>query len=236
MKQEIQVGVSGKVFTHGDFIDRNLPESFLSPWNHWLQTGIALSQEQLGSEWLQKYLNAPIWRFALSGNICGEQSAIGVMIPSVDRVGRYFPLTLVALGNFSALTALQVEGVWFQKVEELLLTALQEGFHFENFLKNLNSLPKLTCSLQTPANLSHSTQGKMMVALEGEQPFSSEHCQQTLDLLLRAQYGAYSIWATRGSQVVSPVSLVCEGLPSTYSIPSLYDGNWKEWGWIASRI
>jgi len=48
-----------------------------------------------GEDWLDSYLTAPIWRFLLSSGVCGQMPMLGVMMPSVDRVGRYFPLTVV---------------------------------------------------------------------------------------------------------------------------------------------
>ena len=39
---------------------------------------------------------APIWRFALAPGVAGPLPMLGVMMPSVDRVGRQFPLTLAA--------------------------------------------------------------------------------------------------------------------------------------------
>src|SRR6185295_5746835 len=62
----------------------------------WLQESLATSRAALGDKWLDIYLTSPVWRFASAAGACGTLPAIGVMVPSVDRVGRYFPLTLVA--------------------------------------------------------------------------------------------------------------------------------------------
>ena len=43
------------------------------------------------------YLEAPVWRFALPPGMCGERAVLGLMLPSVDKAGRYFPLTFAAL-------------------------------------------------------------------------------------------------------------------------------------------
>ena len=57
----------------------------------------------MGEDWLPAFLEAPVWRFILSAGLCGERAALGLMLPSVDRAGRYFPLTFAAL--FDAGTA-----------------------------------------------------------------------------------------------------------------------------------
>ncbi len=47
-------------------------------------------------------MEAPIWRFLLPAGACGAQAALGVWLPSVDRVGRQFPLALCALAPLGA--------------------------------------------------------------------------------------------------------------------------------------
>ena len=49
------------------------------------------SRDALGEGWLETYLTAPVWRFALAAGCCGPAAA-GIWLPSVDRVGRYYPL------------------------------------------------------------------------------------------------------------------------------------------------
>ncbi len=93
---ENQPGFFGKLPARGDFVSRRLDHKFRAGFDEWLQKSIAISQRQLGEGWLPAYLNAPIWRFVLGPDLCGEAPAIGVMMPSVDRVGRYFPLVLAA--------------------------------------------------------------------------------------------------------------------------------------------
>ena len=44
-----------------------------------------------GRRWIDAYNRAPIWRFWLGADFCGE-AMIGAFMPSVDGVGRAFPL------------------------------------------------------------------------------------------------------------------------------------------------
>ena len=57
---------------------------------------MAASRSALGANWLEVYLTSPAWRFGCAAGVCGSAPLVGLMAPSVDRVGRYFPLTLVA--------------------------------------------------------------------------------------------------------------------------------------------
>jgi type VI secretion system protein ImpM len=91
------VGFYGKLPARGDFVRAGLPRDFTDPWDEWLQSAIAGSRSLMGDAWLPAFLEAPVWRFTLPRGMCGAQAAIGLMLPSVDRAGRYFPLTFAAL-------------------------------------------------------------------------------------------------------------------------------------------
>jgi type VI secretion system protein ImpM len=91
------VGLFGKLPARGDFVQLGLPGSFVRPWDGWLQQAMAASQESMGAAWLPAFLESPVWRFMLPGGICGPGAVLGLWMPSVDRVGRYYPLTLAAV-------------------------------------------------------------------------------------------------------------------------------------------
>ena len=91
------LGFYGKIPARGDFVRNGLPHAFVDPWDRWLQQGIAASRVELGDEWVPAWLEAPIWSFALGPGICGPDAVLGLWMPSVDRVGRHFPLTLAAI-------------------------------------------------------------------------------------------------------------------------------------------
>jgi len=90
-------GLFGKLPARGDFVQLGLPGSFVRPWDAWLQQVMAASQERMGDAWLPAFLESPVWRFVLPAGMCGPGAALGLWMPSVDRVGRYFPLTLAAV-------------------------------------------------------------------------------------------------------------------------------------------
>jgi type VI secretion system protein ImpM len=60
----------------------------------------------LGEDWLPTWNMAPIWRFALSPGCCGRDAVLGLWMPSVDRVGRQFPLTFAAVAVDVGIAAL----------------------------------------------------------------------------------------------------------------------------------
>ncbi|MCL4747415.1 MAG: type VI secretion system-associated protein TagF [Burkholderiaceae bacterium] len=88
------IGWFGKLPSTGDFVGRRLPAEFQNSWDQWLQDGLTHSRRNRGDNWLDLYLVFPVWRFVLPAGRLGQSGWCGVLMPSVDRVGRYFPLTI----------------------------------------------------------------------------------------------------------------------------------------------
>src|SRR5215471_4559462 len=108
-------GFYGKLPARGDFVRAGLPREFTDPWDDWLQSVIAGSQSIMGDAWLPAYLEAPVWRFVLPPGMCGSLAALGLMLPSVDKAGRYFPLTFAVLSPHCVARA--SAGAWLDSCE-----------------------------------------------------------------------------------------------------------------------
>lgn len=217
-------GLYGKVPEKGDFICRRLSRGFVDPWDAWLQRGIERSQEVLGEDWLPAYLQAPLWRFGLVPGICGEHGVTGVLMSSVDRIGRYFPLTLAALLPSHARPArvFSNSAAWFEAAEALLLEALDQPFDFEAFDQRVlelgipevsNDLPKYSAQIGAATRVSLPL-GTDFAGLSST----------LLDTVLAASRPNYSLWWTVGSELVAPVGVVCQGLPSEDDFITLMTG------------
>src|SRR6202035_4615548 len=129
MPSNASVGVFGKLPSNGDFLQRRVPQAFLDVWDPWLQECVHASRESLQEAWLPAYLTSPVWRFVLPEAICGSGAYAGILAPSVDRVGRYFPMTIVTQVDVDANPldfALQRRS-WFDALESLLVTAVGEA-------------------------------------------------------------------------------------------------------------
>jgi type VI secretion system protein ImpM len=87
-------GWFGKMPSLGDFASRRLPDAFVEPWDRWLQGGLLQARGDIGDDWIEGYLVAPIRRFWIAPGLLGDAGWAGLLMPSVDRVGRHFPLTL----------------------------------------------------------------------------------------------------------------------------------------------
>ena len=128
MHAQSAAGFYGKLPCKGDFLQRRVSQEFVDAWDAWLQQSLHVSREQLQERWLDAYLTSPVWRFVLAAGVCGSGTYAGVMLPSVDRVGRYFPLTLITQLNTEDCL-LEVAGEagrqWFESAEALALGKLQ---------------------------------------------------------------------------------------------------------------
>ncbi len=138
-------GWFGKLPGMGDFAHRRLPEPFRSTWDLWLQRGLSRLRDR-HADWTDRYLEAPIWCFALGPQVVGESAWIGVLMPSVDGVGRYFPFTLaVALDGAVAADSLQGEALgqalqWWARGTQAALEGLEgdlDAVRFDAALQRL---------------------------------------------------------------------------------------------------
>jgi type VI secretion system protein ImpM len=140
-------GWYGKLPTLGDFASRRLEGDFIEPWDLWLGEGLAAQREVLGAEWLDAYLRSPVWRFVLMpGALPGLQqpgALAGVLMPSVDRVGRYFPLTLVTRLTSLPRSTAQVEALlgWLHRLEDVAVDALHDDWSIDDLEGVLEALP-----------------------------------------------------------------------------------------------
>jgi len=127
-------GFYGKLPSEGDFVTRRLPWEFTSAWDDWLQQGLQASRNALGANWLALYLSAPIWRFQLAPGVCGPLGWRGLFFASVDRVGRYFPLTLAfAEAGAPSLASLSADaGAWIA-LEDAALAGLAPSLAIADF-------------------------------------------------------------------------------------------------------
>ena len=90
-------GLFGKLPARGDFVRENLPRDFTDAWDAWWQRNLARAQQRPRDEWQASWLEAPVWRFVLPPGLCGKNGVLGLWLPSVDKAGRYSPLTIAAV-------------------------------------------------------------------------------------------------------------------------------------------
>ena len=215
MKFITSVGFYGKLPIVGDFISRRLPDEFLNSWDPWLQRSIACSQEELGEGWLNSYLTSPIWRFLLSPGVCGHHAVAGILMPSVDKVGRYFPLTVaVLIEPLPQLPLLFSTGnLWFEKLEDAALLGLEGNLDVDAFDRLIQTIspfslsPYITTATQDPDPKSYH------FFMDNIERMGDAFIELNTSLLTTFMPG-YSLWSNAGAEDVEPALIVCQGLPA----------------------
>jgi len=148
-------GWYGKAPGRGDFIRRGLTPGFVAVWDAWMQRLIRTARDALGPRWREGYFTAPIRRFALSPGLCGPRGAVGVMMPSVDRVGRMFPLCLAAETEAPAPAAWRAAAPHFEALETAALAMLDPDAAPELLARALSAPALSTPALPAPALWAH---------------------------------------------------------------------------------
>ena len=141
----MRCGLFGKLPAKRDFISVSTPRAFLRLWEPWVDAGLATSRTQIGAaEWAEVFGSAPIWRFWLGADLCGA-TVLGAWMPSVDALGRYFPLTLIGLPDGDkGLVSPDLDPChdWFERAEDFLLATLDPEARFDAIVASLDELAK----------------------------------------------------------------------------------------------
>jgi type VI secretion system protein ImpM len=222
----MRCGLFGKIGAKRDFIAIATPRSFLEAWEPWVQAALSASRHQLGSAWQQAFLTAPVWRFWLGAAICGT-TVTGAIMPSLDGVGRYYPLTLHAVTDEGALLpppSIDPQDEWFAQAEAFLLSTLDRAATFEQISDSLDRLllPRLQASLAGGPDMT-ALGAKGVGALSTVDAFA-----QSFTALSAANpqlHAAASFWWTAGGEGFPSMALACRGLPDPFHYSTLLTGD-----------
>jgi len=141
------IGYFGKLPAKGDFLRAGLPEDFIAPLDAWCRDCLAASRAALGERWDEAWMSAPVWRFLLPTGACGAQAALGVWLPSMDKVGRHFPFLLCALAD--SVVDLEQGGTWVEAAEAAGLGGVVEDMPHDVIAAALR-MPVADSMLQGP--------------------------------------------------------------------------------------
>lgn len=236
--QPPRAGLYGKIPSRGDFVRWHLPPGFAGPWDAWLQAALAESRAALADRWLACFLNAPVWRFFLTGGICGSDAAAGVLIPSVDSVGRYFPLAIVAAAKADTIIphAAAAAADWFDAAEALALDHLDPRADIEALAERLRQLgPPVDADPAVEAVVPAASAGReangnvtalvrLRLSEMSPRALIGEVCPASLDHIVRMAYRRYSMWWTSGADCLPPTVTLYAGLPPARDFAELLGG------------
>lgn len=211
-------GAYGKMPALGDFFRIDLPRSFIEPWDAMLQQALSSVRQAMGEAWTASYMSAPIWRFSLAPGQAGPHAVSGVVMASVDRVGRQFPLTLAVAHDGRAVAIDHFANTeLFERLEELALAALDDSMTVDRLRAGLAQ-----CTF-SPAR---------MTALS---PLGGGFAFETDTLPAAAFAGSFAHDRVRTPSVWSALLgrtnrvMLCDGLPGAQETVGLFDMNAEIW-------
>ncbi len=227
-------GCYGKIPRLGDFITRFLAGSMVANWDEWLQEGISASREQLGETWIDYYMVSPVWNFAAGPGTLDQSTWLGVLIPSVDRVGRYFPFSvMVNAGDCPPITAIHRWQDWFDAAQGLALDSLGDEFEPETLESRLAELP-LARRARPVRERDDAWVGLGSAARQyrlGQQLDTGEVLGVLADDAFAELMPALSVWWSQGSDRIPASLLLAEGMPQAGAYTALLDGSFTDSGW-----
>lgn len=209
-------GAYGKMPSVGDFFHITPPPGFVTPWDAWLQELLTTTRAALGDAWDGCYMSAPIWRFSLAAGLAGPGKVLGVLMPSVDRVGRRFPLTLMAPVSGSAPLASDHAGAQalFVYLDQLALDALEDDMTRDAMADRLAAAP--------PSVARHAKLTRI-----GSTQLLNGPLEDLGAPLLRDQYPAPSLWSC--DLAGRPRVMICDGLPGAGDMQILLNPETAPW-------
>ncbi len=137
-----RIGFFGKLPTHGDFVSSGLGPKFQAFLDTWLQAGMQAAQLAMDGVWEQYFRSMSPWRFVIERGIWGDITVAGVIAPSLDRVGRSFPLVIAAQIHDYAddPQRLYFDHAWFTAAEGIAETAGKRDFEIGRFTESVRRL------------------------------------------------------------------------------------------------
>jgi type VI secretion system protein ImpM len=142
----------GKLPSLGDFASRRLDPDAVAFWDDWLCAALLGLRAAQPDDWLSTYLSAPRWQFVLLPGALpagvDPGGAAGILMPSVDRVGRYFPLLLLQpLPGLGPAKVAPDVWRWLDHLDALAANALDQDWTVDELEQRLALLPAPDSSL-----------------------------------------------------------------------------------------
>ena len=144
----------GKLPLAGDFLAVGIDGATGDAFREWAVDGVTYCRDQDPDGWREAYLSAPIWRFASRAGVFGPAPRVGVMMPSVDSVGRLFPAFASATTvEQSPALALAAASRTLDQFEALLMSTLAEGAQRADFDAGFEALAAAAEALALDADV-----------------------------------------------------------------------------------
>lgn len=230
MTIQSQLGWYGKLPSLGDFASRRLPAGFIETWDNWLCTGMHDWRTRQPDNWLASYLAGPSWRFLLLPDLVDARAPlwIGVLMPSVDRVGRYFPLTIAQPLARMPSDAPVIEDLleWLKDLDDLALESLQQDWtadQLDSELLRLGEWPQAG-ELQPLAAGKTLLESNAHGSASSEQESNAQLARQLTHMSKSGELQCKAIWFCSSSAGQARLQ-ISQGLPQAQEFSNLMAGH-----------
>jgi len=230
MSESYETGWYGKLPASGDFVTRRLPAAFIERWDAWLNEMLTGSRERFGAGWRDAFLSAPAWRFVLAPGVIGVQGWAGLIVPSVDSVGRYFPLTVAAqlpARGIDPVATLVRAHRWYEEIEPVVGVALTPQAEVGTFDAQLANRPfpedYLATTEDTDETIPPRSRGQRALWIPLGPEFQGEAGFRGLAGPLVAPISA---WLAEASEIFGRSLMLSEKLPGVDQFCAMLNGEW----------
>jgi type VI secretion system protein ImpM len=127
------MGWFGKLPSTGDFAGRGMPSPLQETVHKWISSGMARFVQGHPEDWLDAYLVSPVWHFLINAGLWDKPPLMGCIAPSVDKVGRYSPLTVLRAFDKNEIgNMLPPNSRWLYRVDAALRRVIGDHIPVES--------------------------------------------------------------------------------------------------------
>ena len=227
MSMPTTAGWFGKLSMLGDFASRRLAPDLVQTCDRWLSAGMDTSRRQLGEAWMATYLSAPLWRFAWAPGVVDEQWWFGVLMPSSDNVGRYFPLVVAQPRSAPPADRFSLDHLelWWRCVADAALRTLAEDAQVETFEEDLQQAPPWPLAIHIPTVRVAQAPGRERVSVDRAATLEGVlHGLAATSLMQRLE--GSSLWSPHTESESALTCTLLQGLPTSEAFADLLTGRW----------
>jgi type VI secretion system protein ImpM len=232
-RSEFPAGWYGKMPAAGDFVARRIPPAFLQAWHAWLPAALEGSRQRLAGRWRDEFLSMPAWRFVFSPGLVTASAWAGLMLPSVDAVGRPFPLAIASAlpaQDLDLVATLLAARSWFATLEKIALPALAGTADPATVDAAIAAEAFRAQWLCRGERRSFAVLGAVCI----DPPDESERGEAALRAELQRLPRPRAVWLAQPTEIFGRSLLLCEALPTPEQFCAMMNGRWLEHGWTGS--
>ena len=220
-------GWYGKLSSLGDFAGRRLAPDWVKSCDQWLSEAMSASRAELGARWLEVYLSAPVWRFAWAPGVVDARWWFGVLMPSCDNVGRYFPLLIAQPRDKPPVDRVGLDHLelWWSHLAQAAMQTLHDQASVDDFEDLLVQAPPFPTAATVAVGPAVTVQGRARHdTASGATLVQVLHGVAAQNMFTRL--AGCSLWWPMSDEAGDPPVTVAQGLPDPQQFAELLAGGW----------